>query len=287
MAITVKKTPAWVPGQGMSLSGTGPGMVVKSPGGGGGGGGLRPLVDANHIHVWNCDETSGTALVDSVGGANLTLQGSSGTDYLVGQYVGGSAIPFAKSLQSGQNYVLAQSTGLNFSSSAATLECVIHMTDLPSSFQNHTMMIMENTTSQLSIYMNTYNNGGGSPEGVKSYGGVYMPVELGWPGSTSSQYYNNGVQNITTGTTYHLMFAFDNSGGPQIADKGKFYVNGVYAARFYSEPTPISLNNMNKFSLAGLTGFNRSTPCYVRDVRVSNIARDATYAAAAYAALTT
>ena len=36
MTITVKKSPAWAPGQGMSLSGTGPGMVVPSTGGGGG-----------------------------------------------------------------------------------------------------------------------------------------------------------------------------------------------------------------------------------------------------------
>ena len=39
MAIIVKKTPAWTPGQGMTLSGTGGGLYVPAAGGGGGGGG--------------------------------------------------------------------------------------------------------------------------------------------------------------------------------------------------------------------------------------------------------
>ena len=39
MAITVKKSPGWTSGQGMKLTGTGPGMKVPAAGGGGGGGG--------------------------------------------------------------------------------------------------------------------------------------------------------------------------------------------------------------------------------------------------------
>lgn len=297
MAIRVKKTPAWAAGQGMKLTGTGPGMAVPSTGGGGGGGGggSRPLIDAYHTNVWNCDETAGaTVLVDSVGGKNITLQGTAGTDYSLGQYVSGDAVPFLRCLNDGQNYVAASTSSMNFSASAATLECVVRMTALPEFPSSERMvMVLDNGTQYLYISF-TDQRPTASVYGRKAYGGQYTAgggsgstnvwnYLNGFDAQSNATYANDGSTTTTVDSTYHLMYVFDSS--ESTANRHKFYINGTLVATTQSNGLSDAMTGLTNFALGGQSGQTRSSQCYVRDVRISNIARDATYAAAAFSAL--
>ena len=279
MAIVLKKTPAWTPGQGMSLSGTGPGMVVQSPGGGGGGG-ARPLVDGNHIHVWNCnDQVGSSVLVDSVGGKDLTLQGSAGTNYSLGQLVGGSPYPYARGLLDGTSTPLAISTDFSMSVSQVTYECVVRFSAVPTSTSRSLMTLETVGGGPLDyVYMEYIQY---ESYGSKIYGAVYNdgPYPSGNFTTTTITNYDAPDISISADTTYYVMWTYDSSNGEQ-----KMYIDGVLK-NTTSGISP-TLTNLTKFTLGSASG-NRSFQGYIRDVRISNIVRDASYAAAAAAALTT
>ena len=272
-------------------------MAVPSTGGGGGGGGSRPLIDAYHTNVWNCDETAGaTVLVDSVGGKNITLQGTAGTDYSLGQYVSGDAVPFLRCLNDGQNYVAASTSSMNFSASAATLECVVRMTALPEFPNDYRMvMVLDNGTQYLNIGFVDMRPSA-SNYGRKAYGGQYTAGAWipngytavteylsGFDAQSIASLANQGTTTTTVDSTYHLMYVFDSSESTQ--NRHKFYINGTLVARTQGNGMGDPMSGLTNFSLAGQSGSTRSSQCYIRDVRISNIARDATYASSAYAAL--
>jgi len=273
MAITVKKTPAWTPGQGMSLTGTGPGMVVQSPGGGGGGGGSRPLVDANHIHVWNFSEAGGaTQIVDSVGGKNLTLHGTEGTDYALYQSKSGSN-PWFEIKGDGSNLVIADNSTMNISGlTAITLECVMYLDALPSGGDNYRSIVdLRGTPSgnlnaaYLSMYQG-YIYGGTHKNGQNSYSapGQYPP----------------------TGQPFHVMFVYDKDVAPGGYCLTQTYVNGISQGGVVGGYS-FTLEGMTQLSVGGYPGESRTPKGFIRDVRISNIGRSAAYGVSAAAALTT
>lgn len=270
--IRFRKNSSYVSGQKIKFLGGAGQISTKNIGGGGG---LRPLIDANHIHVWNCDETSGTTLVDSVGGANLTINGTSGVDYTLGEQPGGSSVPFIRGLNAATSYVMAQSTGLNVSTSAITLEYVVRMTELPGGLDYRFISRIE---SEAPNPMHGAYSGFITYTGQLGYGGTFKEGNNSY---TSITGYINSVPNPTINTTYHMMFTYDANDSNNV----KFYINGVLAANEQQEQVTGNLSNMTKFTLGGTSGYNYSIAGYVRDVRVSNIARDATYGLAAYAAL--
>jgi hypothetical protein len=280
MAITVKKTPAWTPGQGFSLTGTGPGMVVPSPGGGGGGGGggSRPLIDANHIHVYNFNETSGTTIIDSVGGQNLTLSGTPETNYRLNQPKSG-ANPWFEIMEDGANIVPASSSALNVSvTTGITLECVMYFDALPVGGESYrTIMDLRSTSGPLNAAYMSINNLGVGAE--RLYGGVHK---------SGQDTYSQVIYQPPVGQPFHAMFVYDKTelGGGLVTCKT--YVNGVdWSPGGYGGGYSHSLDGMNQLSIGGYPAYSRSTKCFIRDVRISNIARDAAYGVSAGAALTT
>ena len=279
MAIIVKKSPGWTSGQGMKLSGTGPGMVVQSSGGGGGG--LRPLIDANHIHVWNCDETSGASvLVDSVGGKNLTLQGGEGTAYALNQSAGGSAYPWVQSLLVGGTAPIASASGMGLNLSATTFEFVVRFTATPGGGAYQSLSRLESTSAPFDYAYTAITNYAGSP---KIFGGAYNdgPYPAGSFTTTTITNYDAPDISISADTTYYVMWTYDSTASGQ----QKIYINGVLKNTVTG--VDVTLSNLDLFTLGGISGSAQTLLGYIRDVRISNIVRDATYAAAAAAALTT
>lgn len=262
MAIAIKKTPAFVPGQGLTMSGTGPGMTVRTPGGGGPI--LRPLVDANHLHVWNCDESPGaTELVDCVGGKNLTLHGTPGIDYTLGTNILG-ATPWLRILQDGSSTVPADNFTLNVNSNAYTLECVVYFTEnVQPYYSERNFMVLSGATqaAYISCHRNNYRNVHSHVWNQGNETGTAQSVDT--------------LDNVAT----HFMFSYSSS-------TFTLFENGVarYATASPPYAAPITMTAMQ---LCGALWLASTPKCYIRDVRVSNITRDATYAAAAAAALTT
>jgi len=273
MAITVKKTPAWTPGQGMSLTGTGPGMVVQSPGGGGGGGGSRPLVDANHIHVWNFSEAGGASqIVDSVGGKNLTLHGTEGTDYALYQSKSG-ANPWFEIKGDGSNLVIADNSTMNISGlTAITLECVMYLDALPSGGEDY-RSIMD---------LRGYYNGNLNA----AYLSMYQGYIYGGTHKNGQNSFSATSQFPPTGQPFHVMFVYDKDvtfGGYCLTTT---YVNGVSQGGI-NGGYAFTLEGMSLLSVGGYPSQSRTPKGFIRDVRISNIGRDASYGVSAAAALTT
>jgi len=81
------------------------------------------------------------------------------------------------------------------------------------------------------------------------------------------------------------MFVFDSTDPSGLGVK--YYVDGALAATAGVGSVPIinAIANLSKVSLCGIETLSGSPACYVRDIRISGIARDAAYAAAATAAL--
>ena len=243
-------------------------MVVQSSGGGGGG--LRPLIDANHIHVWNCDETSGASvLVDSIGGKNLTLQGGEGTAYTLNQTVSGSPYPSVRGLLANNTSGIASNTNMGLLSAqytSMTWECVF----TPDNFTNGYQVFLwsKNNSGTQYSYATLYGN-----PSNKCYGGV--------KGSAGIDVYTdpNAEPTLVSGETHHFMFVKTSTGG---GDLVTLYIDGVQTGYYGNSIGDITID---VFELLGQGGSSSSAAGYIRDVRISNIARDATYAAAAYAAL--
>ena len=268
MAIRVKKTPAWAAGQGMKLTGTGPGMAVPSTGGGGGG--SRPLIDANHIHVYNFNESSGTTIIDSVGGANLTLSGTPGTNYRLNQSKSGSN-PWFEIIDDGANIVPASSSALNVSvSTGITIECVMYLDSLPPGGSDRSIMFLGSADLTSYSYMSMSNQ--------RIYGGVHKNGQTTY----SSLHYNP-----PTGQPFHVMFVYDKTEGMGGFVKAKTYINGIDQSPGMVGNYEHTLDGMSQFRVGGYPGVNQSTKCFIRDVRISNIPRDPSYGVSAGAALTT
>lgn len=240
---------------------------------------FRPLVDANHIHVWNCDETSGAlVLADSVGSADLTLQGGEGTAYALNQTAGGSIYPWIQGLLAGNTAPLASASVAAFNLSSVSFEFVVRFTTVPAGGQYQSLIRVDSPAAPVDTAYTAITNYTGSP---KIFGGAYNdgPYPSGSFSTTTITGYNAPDITITAGVTYHVLWTYNEISGEQ-----KIYIDGVLKNTISG--IAVTLTNLGVFALGGLSGASQSLQGYIRDVRISNIVRDATYAAAAFEALT-
>lgn len=231
-------------------------------------GGVRPLVDANHIHVWNCDETAGAlVLADSVGSADLTLQGGEGTAYTLNQTVSGSPYPSVRSLLANASAGIAANASMGISAvSAISWECVFTPDNFTNGYQVFAWLAKTDNTQV------AYSTLFGSPCN-RSYSGI--------KGASAIDLYTNpsGGPVLVAGDTHHFLTTYKDTGGGW---RLRLYIDGVLIEEVGGSTGTLTLD---AFTLAGQPGYASSASGYLRDVRVSNIERDATYAAAAFAAL--
>ena len=225
----------------------------------------RPALDANHIHVYNCDEVPGsTVLVDSgTGGKNLTLAGGEGTMYSLGTYRFGSAVPWVRCLVDGSSSASASTSALNISSDHITMEAVVTWTSRTDGTAWRNLIQLRDASTSQALYAETYNG--------YVYGVFYR----------SSQGYTYSTQTFRPelNRPYHIMFVYSSTYA-NAWESTKTYINGVLqdggAAGLAAGGAVSSLNTL---TLGGQSTFNgRSTQFYIRDVRISNVRRDATYA---------
>jgi len=248
-------------GLGMELSGSsGSRVLVVGP--------QRPALDSNHIHVYNCSELSGAAsLIDSgTGGKNLTITGE-GTEYTLGEVRFGS-VPWLRGLKNNNTNVdYATNSSLSISCSPITIECVVVWQAFSSGWNS----LININNSDFYMMIEAYN------------GSVYGGVLRGGSNTYTTQ-------NITTklNVPYHYMVVHDTS---QAAPNNlKMYLNGVLTGTSVTGTVTPSANPLTKISVGSVIwnagGQRGSSQCYIRDVRISNVARAASYAMQSANALT-
>ena len=230
-------------------------------------GAQRPALDANHIHVWNCSEEPGsTAIVDSGSGAkNLSLSGE-GTAFSLGESAHFGKAKWLRGLQNyNTNLEYATNSSVSISCSPITIECVAMWQSFAGGGWNTLININD---ADFYIFIEAYN------------GSMYGAVVRGGANTYTTQ-------NITTklNVPYHYMFVYDTS---QAAPNNlKMYLNGVLTGTSVTGTVSTPATPLTKVSVGSVIWASKgSAQCYIRDIRVSNIARSATYAMETANALT-
>lgn len=247
-------------GLGMEISGSsGSRVLVVGP--------QRPALDSNHVHVYNCNEAPGsTTLIDSgTGGKNLTLQGAVNTDYTLQETRYGS-VPWLRSLRDANTSPVALSSTHNTSFSAFSIELVAVFNSLPAGARS--IVQMQNTAGPIVGVTNVayLNMSDGNMRGG-----------LAVNGSTETYTATNSLTIPVVGIPNHYMVVYD----PTLASPNiiKLYANGVLVATAgLVQHSTSNITGMSVFQICGYNTLSRSSQCYIRDIRVSNIARSATYA---------
>ena len=215
----------------------------------------RPAIDANHIHVYNCNDlTGGLSLVDSgIGTKNATLLGTENTNFTLDTYRGGGSVPFVRFLSDGSTSSGARTDSTcSISGGKITLECVVTLFSPPAASRG---IVSLDAGSNDLLYINV-TSGGGWYAGVKIGGGALQEIVGG---------------AVRYGVPAHLMAVYDSTSSPAL----RLYVDGLLVASG-AAGTLATMTRVTIGNFAALGAF--SSQCYVRDVRVSNIARSASYA---------
>ncbi len=208
----------------------------------GGGGGSTPSSD-NLIAHWNFDETSGSTVVDSVGGHNGTLN--------YGPTLGAAAPP-------------SGSTAISFDGADDYIE-VAHASDFVLSdgtvqlwFLSDDLSYAEAMFSKDSEYYDT----GGHFHLYRNGDDIVTRIQ-----STSASYYVQEPNVISTGTWYHVAVTFGSAGL-------KLYVNGTladtnsYTGGWNGNSEPLVFGGSTAASGNGV-----ATPVYGHfDGRIDNVA---------------
>ena len=225
----------------------------------------RPAIDVNHVHVYNCDETSGTTLTDSGSGAkNATLLGTLNTDYSFGSYGAGRvtrAIRFLADATATGGARTARTCSI--SGGKVTLECVAMRIDAPGANQ---MVATVDASSDGDftdgIYI-TANSSGCWFAGIRMASGSWYETSY-------------SAAPIAYGVAQHLMAVYDPSASPTF----KFYVDGLLVSSTAASGTLATMTRVTvgTFAAAPIAWGSASCKSHIRDVRVSNIARSASYA---------
>ena len=243
---------------------------VSPPIGGGGGGGLVPgprlALDANTLLAYYCDEASGTTLANSVTGNAYPLA-------LVGNYLlgnlglfshGTGAIRFPAPGNGPTTSPGTSDRAFNNSISAAltsgcTLEAVFTADSVPGQYGGVIAEIADSSRAN-GLYL------------AAGYPTSYNSLQAGM--IVGGNYYAASASVTLYAPRIHLAAVFD--GANIIA-----YVNGVQAATYAAPSAP---GTLTKIAVGNNTAANQPFRGIVAEVRVSNVARNATYCAAAFAA---
>ncbi|NDE17513.1 hypothetical protein EBZ80_21565, partial [bacterium] len=225
----------------------------------------RPTIDANHLHVYNCDETSGSSLVDSGSGAkNATLLGTSGTDYYLGSYGTGRLVRSTRFLADGTSTGGARTARTcSISGGKVTLECVAMRIDAPGTNQ---MVATVDASSDGDFTDGIYiaaNSSGCWFAGIRMASGSWYETSY-------------TAAPITYSVAQHIMAVYDPTASPTF----KFYVDGLLVSSAAASGTLATMTRVTvgTFAAAPIAWGSASCKSHVRDVRVSNIARSASYA---------
>lgn len=229
----------------------------------------RPTLDSNHIHVYNCDEAPGsTVLVDSgTGGKNLTLAGGEGTLYSLNTYRFGSSVPWIRCLVDGSSSPFASNNTMSITGRSVTMEAVVSWTSRTDGAANRNIIQLRTSDDVQALYTETYN------------GYIYGLYHVAGPSIYGGgDAYTSQTVRPELNKPYHVMFVWDTTNPSGAYQYTLLYINGVLTNQG-AAIGPAGTLNVNNLILGGQSLYNgRSTQFYIRDVRISNVARSATYA---------
>ena len=254
----------------ININGTGKTVtIIKSAGGATNTGPSQRLsLDANHVLAYNCDETSGTTLANSVGAGlyPLTLQG---TGYALGSTdlfeFGTKAVSFTQA--DDVTGALNSSVSVNLSS-GFTLETTLTTNTIVGSSPNigGAAVNVVDASYQNGLYIAASSNW------------TALPVSWIQAGVIIGNSYTTVALTDTDAATprLNIVVTFNNT-------TLKFYINGLLI-----KSTNVSGNvgTLTQVSLGNRAGLSSNQPWkgLISDVRVSNIARDHDYVVQAFRA---
>ena len=148
------------------------------------------------------------------------------------------------------------------------MECVAAWTSRTDGTAWRNLIQLRTNTTTQALYAETYN------------GYVYGVYHKDGQGDT----YTSQTFRPELNRPYHIMFVLDSSLAG--AQSTKIYIDGILYNTAQQVQATGSVSSLNNLILGGQSVFNgRSTQFYIRDVKISNIARDATYALSSAKAL--
>lgn len=229
-------------------------------------GGTAPALDANHIYVYNCDETSGTTLANTGTGANgnATFTGTINTNYYLGSKIMGKGMTSFRPLAAGVGASGYAVTGnsCSITGGSVSIEAMIFCNDIivaGAADPSGTIFRAQNATNTDFIQLSTtyfsqnfYAAAAVTGTGIVSTGTVLLQ--------------NNSNR-------YHTMVSYNASTGVI-----NFYINGILektatfgGAASLPTLTKIYIGNDSDYAWGTFQG-------YIAHVRVSDIVRSASYA---------
>jgi hypothetical protein len=229
--------------------------------------GDRMPLDANHTHVWYCDNVTATRIVADVGGVDLVA--ASGTD--VSSTYGGCYRSLKSATRAGSASGNRVCVGTLASPITPTQDLTLEYTfRIDSAFrfagwgELRGASIDANLDSGLNLLRSSL------------FPGSYEVNALAWYGSSfnrNSIPYGGGPGAVTLGTTHHVMLAWSYS--PSQLD---VYMDGCKIITLPTSTRSGAAPNLLTMET------NLGVGAHIADIRISNIVRGADYAAAAFLA---
>lgn len=226
-----------------------------------------PAIDASHLHVYACGETSGGTLADTGSGTQVaaTLLGSAGVAYALG-----SPRPFARGTK-GLRLLAdtlahgAQVTVAGMGVGAYTIECFGLIDEYVASSPTVDMMV-------------TVDDGSGNNAihfGVISTGLVFGGTVIGGSDRNTTTSYSQAAQPVQLGVPAHWMAVYDPVATPTF----KLYRNGSLVADNNQQSGAMA--SLSRITIGNRGALDAGARGAITQVRVSNVARSAAYAIAA------
>jgi len=233
--------------------------------------GAAPAIDASHLHVYACGETSGMTLADTGSGTQVaaTLLGSAGVAYALG-----SPRPFARGTK-GLRLLAdtlahgAQVTVTGMGIGAYTIECFGLIDEYVASSPTVDMLV-------------TVDDGSGNNAihfGVISTGLVFGGTVIGGSDRNTTTSHSQAAQPVQLGVPAHWMAVYDPTATPTF----RLYRNGTIVADNNQQSGAMA--SLSRITIGNRGALDAGARGAIAQVRVSNVARSAAYAVAVAEAL--
>jgi len=225
-----------------------------------------PAIDANHIYVYDCSETSGTTFFNKGSGVNgnATLQGTANTSYYIGSKMIGRNVTGFRNLIAGTSGTGGATTGnsCSITGGSVSVEMLVVLNDIKvdgAADPQGAFFRVQNATNTdyVQISSSYYSTSIYASAGVTGWGVA----------STSA------ISLVANGSRYHFLLTYDGTNG-----NIKFYVNGILEGQ-NSLGGAAALPTLTKIWIG--SDNNAGWGCiqsWIAHMRVSNITRSASYA---------
>lgn len=227
---------------------------------GGSSGVSAPAIDANHIYVYACNETSGTTLANTGGGSNgtLTFNGTENTDYTLGESLLGKTLKSFRNLNYGGTGGAKSGTSCSITGGEISIE-LFYTTDYYTTGFDYGQMISADAGASDYIKLSAY------------FGNIRLQVATS--GHTDGDIYFDGGHVLKC--PIHILGTYSSATGAM-----KIYLNGVLT-KSGSTLAPYTMPTLTRIAVGDYSNSSgESFKAYITQARFSNVVRSASYALA-------